>query len=122
MGTLTIIILSLLGAIAGFAVGYYVVNNVVLKKKKEQALKDAALEGENIKKEKIFQAKEKFLQLKTEHEQFINEKNNQIHGCNGYVLSTCSYHGSWMCKAGAPRNSRYIQAGSVQHNHNNYAQ
>lgn len=78
MGTLTIIILSLLGAIAGFAVGYYVVNNVVLKKKKEQVLKDAALEGENIKKEKIFQAKEKFLQLKTEHEQFINEKNNQI--------------------------------------------
>ena len=75
---LTIIILSLVGSVIGFAVGYYVVNNVVLKKKKEQVLKDATLEGENIKKEKIFQAKEKFLQLKSEHEQFINEKNNQI--------------------------------------------
>ena len=51
---LTIIILSLVGSVIGFAVGYYVVNNVVLKKKKEQVLKDATLEGENIKKEKIF--------------------------------------------------------------------
>ena len=33
----------MLGSIAGFAVGYYVVNSVVLKKKKEQVLKDAAL-------------------------------------------------------------------------------
>ncbi len=53
-------------------------NNVVLKKKKEQILKDAEKEGENIKKDKIFQAKEKFLQLKAEHEQFINDKNNAI--------------------------------------------
>ncbi|MBP5693459.1 MAG: ribonuclease Y, partial [Bacteroidales bacterium] len=35
-------------------------------------------EGEDIKKEKIFQAKEKFLQLKTEHEQYINNKNNAL--------------------------------------------
>lgn len=53
-------------------------NNVVLKKKKEQILKDAEKEGENIKKDKIFQAKERFLQLKAEHEQFINDKNNAI--------------------------------------------
>ena len=53
-------------------------NNVVLKKKKEQILKDAEKEGENIKKDKIFQAKEKFLQLKGEHEQFINDKNSAI--------------------------------------------
>jgi ribonuclease Y len=78
MGISTIIIVSLLGSIAGFGVGFYIVNNVVLRKKKEQILKDAALEGENIKKEKIFQAKEKFLQLKSEHEQFINDRNNQI--------------------------------------------
>ena len=78
MEILTVIIVSLIGSIAGFGVGYYIVNNVVLKKKKEQILKDAALEGENIKKEKIFQAKEKFLQLKSEHENYINEKNNHI--------------------------------------------
>lgn len=72
------IILSLTGALLGFLAAYYIVNKVVLKKRKEEILKEARIEGENIKKEKIFQAKEKFLQLKSEHEQFINEKNNQI--------------------------------------------
>ena len=78
MDTVIIVICSLVGIIAGCAIGYYVMNNVVLKKKKEQIIKDAEKEGENIKKEKIFQAKEKFLQLKAEHEQFINDKNNAI--------------------------------------------
>jgi len=78
MDTVIIVICSLAGLIAGCAIGYYVMNNVVLKRKKEQILKDAEKEGENIKKDKIFQAKEKFLQLKAEHEQFINEKNNAI--------------------------------------------
>lgn len=72
------IILPLTGALLGFLAAYYIVNKVVLKKRKEEILKEARIEGENIKKEKIFQAKEKFLQLKSEHEQFINEKNNQI--------------------------------------------
>ena len=65
MEILTIIILSIVGAIAGFATAYYIVTNIVLKKKKEEAIKEANIEGENIKKEKIFQAKEKFLQLKS---------------------------------------------------------
>lgn len=78
MDTVIIVICSLVGIIAGCAIGYYVMNNVVLKKKKEQILKEAEKEGENIKKDKIFQAKEKFLQLKAEHEQFINDKNNAI--------------------------------------------
>lgn len=78
METFIIVICSFIGIIAGCAIGYYVMNNVVLKKKKEQILKDAEKEGENIKKDKIFQAKEKFLQLKAEHEQFINDKNNAI--------------------------------------------
>ena len=57
---------------------YLFIKNIVLKNKKERILMEAEKEGENIKKEKIFQAKEKFLQLKTEHEHFINEKNAQI--------------------------------------------
>ena len=60
MDILTVIILSFFGAVLGFGIGFYIVNNIVLKKKKEQILKDATVEGENIKKEKIFQAKEKF--------------------------------------------------------------
>lgn len=78
MGVVTIIIFSFLGAVGGFAVAYYVVNNVVLKRRKAEILKKAETEGESIKKEKIFQAKEKFLQLKSEHEKYINEKSNQI--------------------------------------------
>lgn len=78
MEVITIIICSIIGAIIGYIAAYYVVNNIVLKKRKEEILKEATNEGENIKKEKIFQAKEKFLQLKSEHEQYINEKNNQI--------------------------------------------
>lgn len=78
MDTFIIVICSIIGIIAGCAIGYYIMNNVVLKKKKEQVLKDAEKEGENIKKDKIFQAKEKFLQLKAEHEQFINDKNSAI--------------------------------------------
>ena len=49
MDILTIVILSLCGALAGFCVAYFVVNNVVLKKKKAQILKEAETEGENIK-------------------------------------------------------------------------
>lgn len=73
----TIIITAALSAIVAIS-AYILVQNTLLKKKREQALKAAEQEGENIKKEKIFQAKEKFLQLKSEHEQYINEKNAQI--------------------------------------------
>lgn len=73
-----IILSIILPAIAAFGLAYYVGNNIILKKKREEILKCAEQDGENIKKEKIFQAKEKFLQLKTEHEQQILEKSNII--------------------------------------------
>ena len=41
-------------------------------------LKNAKLEGENIKKDKIFQAKEKFLELKAEHEKTIAAKDKKM--------------------------------------------
>lgn len=73
-----IIIAILLPALAGFGIAYYVGNNIVLKKKREEVLRCAEQDGENIKKEKIFQAKEKFLQLKTDHEQQIIERSNAV--------------------------------------------
>lgn len=73
-----IILTILLPALAGFGVAYYVGNNIVLKRKREDIIRCAEQDGENIKKEKIFQAKEKFLQLKTEHEQQILERTNQV--------------------------------------------
>ena len=66
-----------LSAIAGMVVSYYV-RNIVLRKKRTSVLQDAESEGEAIKRDKMLQAKEKFLQLKTEHEKYINEKNSKI--------------------------------------------
>ena len=49
------------------------VSNLVKNAKKEASsiLKDANIEAETTKKEKILQAKERFLELKAEHEEVI---------------------------------------------------
>ncbi|NMB36707.1 MAG: ribonuclease Y [Bacteroidales bacterium] len=73
----TIIITAIISAVVAIGL-YLLVRNVILRKKKSQIIIDAEKEGETIKKEKIFQAKEKFLQLKSEHEAFINERNSQV--------------------------------------------
>ena len=49
-----------------------------LKNKQRNIISEAQTEAEVIKKDKILQAKEKFLQLKAEHEKYINEKNNKL--------------------------------------------
>ncbi|MEI7501181.1 MAG: ribonuclease Y [Bacteroidota bacterium] len=51
--------------------------NRALERKRDVLLKDAMEKAEVVKKEKILQAKEKFLQLKGEHEKFIHEKNEE---------------------------------------------
>ena len=80
-----IIIIALLGGVAGgFGVAKFLeksnLSNLVKNANKEAAsiLKDAQLEGENIKKDKLLQAKEKFLELKSEHEQEILNKDKRI--------------------------------------------
>jgi ribonuclease Y len=73
---LVIIVTALISAGLG-VLGTLLVRNVILKGKRDEILKNAEAEGEAIKKEKIFQAKEKFLQLKSEHEAYINERNAQ---------------------------------------------
>ena len=56
------------------------VSNLIIIAKKEAAsiLKDANLEAENIKKDKILQAKEKFIELKSEHEQVILSRDKKM--------------------------------------------
>ena len=72
--TLIIIISGIAGIAGGFIVAKIMeksnVSNLVHNAKKEAAsiLKDANFEGENVKKDKILQAKEKFIELKSEHE------------------------------------------------------
>ncbi|MFH0761804.1 MAG: ribonuclease Y [Bacteroidota bacterium] len=70
----------IVGAIA-FLVGgtiAFITGRRMLQSKAKNILKDAESEAEMIKKDKILQAKEKFIQLKAEHERTINEKNNKL--------------------------------------------
>jgi ribonuclease Y len=48
------------------------------KKEAESILKEANHEGESIKKDKILQAKEKFIELKSEHEKVILSRDKKI--------------------------------------------
>ena len=57
---------------------YILIKRSTLKGQSEAIIEKARIEAENIKNEKIFQAKEKFLQLKADHEKHVNEKNAQI--------------------------------------------
>ena len=77
MDTILVIVLLVVVAVVAVAATGLIFNSA-RKKQADKIIKEAKLEGENIKKEKIFQAKEKFLQLKGEHERYINEKNSQI--------------------------------------------
>ena len=75
------ILYYIIAAVAGAVIAlsaYIVIRKYTLNGKKDEIIRKAEIEGENIKKEKIFQAKEKFLQLKGEHEQYINDRNKQL--------------------------------------------
>ncbi len=77
-----IIIYAIVAALVGGGIGFVLTSSVLKKavlRKSEDVLKDAQEKAEVLKKEKILQAKEKFLELKSEHEKAVQNKNNQIH-------------------------------------------
>ncbi len=67
-------VIGVLIGLAGGGAGIFVLQNVILKNKRDALIREAESEGENIKKEKILQAKEKFMKLKEEHEQNMKER------------------------------------------------
>src|SRR6056300_1267476 len=86
MDNSTLIIIGIVGLVIGFAIAKVLekgkASKTIAEAKKEASsiIKIAHKEGENIKKDKILQAKEKFLELKAEHEKVINrrqQKNNE---------------------------------------------
>ena len=80
MTTEMIITLAITSIIA-LIIGYISASTVLRKsieRKSENILKDAKKASEQIKKDKILQAKEKFIELKSEHEKFINSRNQKI--------------------------------------------
>ncbi len=67
----------LVGILGGGGLAFFI-QNVILKKRKEQILKDAENEGEAMKKEKILSAKEKFMKLKEEHETAMKDRERKM--------------------------------------------
>jgi len=65
-------------ALTAGTTGGYFLRLKALRGKGQRMLRDAEAEAEVIKKDKMLQAKEKFLQLKAEHEKYINDKNARI--------------------------------------------
>jgi ribonuclease Y len=72
-----VLVAASLALIVGGGLSYFLWN-FALKKKKLSIIKEAEAEGDAQKRDKMLQAKERFLQLKTEHEKYINEKNSKI--------------------------------------------
>ena len=75
------IIICIIVAAVSLLVGGLVTSTILRKaveRKSENILKEAKEKAEVLKKEKIFQAKEKFLQLKSEHENVINQRNSAV--------------------------------------------
>jgi ribonuclease Y len=74
---MTEIIIGAIALVGGGFISFFVLQRG-LKRKSESILRDAQAEAEVLRKDKILQAKEKFLQLRTEHEKQINAKNAKL--------------------------------------------
>jgi ribonuclease Y len=80
-------IITIIAVVAGVLVGFLAAKAVLkkgikdheglAKEKAGQILKDAESQAEILRKNKLLEAKEKFIQMKAEHEQEIQQKNNQ---------------------------------------------
>jgi len=72
-----IVVAVVAGVLVGGGITWFIFNNV-LNKKKESILAEATKEGETLKEKKILQAKEKFLELKSQHERDVLDRNNKL--------------------------------------------
>ncbi len=65
------------GAVLALAI-YIIVSRLISKDRADVFLEKAVAEAETAKQQKMIEAKEHFLQLKSEHDRKVNEKNNQL--------------------------------------------
>ena len=80
MSVLAIIFIAV-ALIAGVVAGFVIANSRLNKssvQEKQNLIKEAEVKAESFKQEKILQAKEKFLQLKAEHDKTVNERNQHL--------------------------------------------
>jgi ribonuclease Y len=74
-------ILPIIVGIVALVLGYLIASTIMRKSiegKSKTLLDSAKKTAEQLKKDKILQAKEKFLELKSEHEKTINERNRKM--------------------------------------------
>ena len=91
----TTLIISLITGLVALAAGIFAGKVIFSKntaRKIEEAeqqarkiISDAKSNAENIKKERMLEAKEKFVQLKAEHDREVNEKNRKVADAEGRI-------------------------------------
>jgi ribonuclease Y len=87
----TTIIVGLV-AVLGGGTGSYFLWNFLLNNKSRNIIKEAEIQAEIIQEKKAIQAKEKFLQLKADHELYINERNQRIVGAENKLKQREAIH------------------------------
>ncbi len=84
MELVSMIIIAIVALMMGVFAGYYLLRKVFNREEKkaqekaEMLIKEAEMQAESIKKDKILEAKEKLLKLKSEFEEEAGRKKNQI--------------------------------------------
>lgn len=82
--TVIYIVIGITGLLIGFVVAKLMEKNNAsqvianAKKSADALIKEASLEAENLKKDKMLQAKEKFIELKSEHEKVIMNREKKM--------------------------------------------
>ncbi len=87
----TTLIVGLVAILAGGA-GSYFLWDFLLHAKSSNLIKEAEVQSEIIKEKKAIQAKEKFIQLKADHELYINERNQRIVGAENKLKQREAIH------------------------------
>lgn len=96
--------IGIVGLAIGFAIAKFFekksASGILADAKREASniVKEAQTEGENIKKDKIYQAKEKFLELKEAHEKVILDKDKKMADIEKRIRDKESQVGSEMAK------------------------
>ena len=84
MDIIVIIACILISLIAGVAIGRYLLRSllkgqeIAAQNKAKKILREAESNAEILKKDRLLEGKEKFLQMKAEHEQHVNARNNEV--------------------------------------------
>lgn len=82
--TIISIIIAVIGLIVGVLAGKFIFSKNTRKQideanlQSQKILSDAQLSAETLKKEKLLEAKERFVQLKSEHEKEVLERNRRL--------------------------------------------